>query len=221
MESLEQPKAVLFDWDGTLVDSVGALTHGHNLTHDAMGLPRITEAGFLPHMGKPRDDVYAALYGDRTDEAKTHFAGFYAATHTQNLREITGAGALLQALHMQGIVLGVVTNKQRKFVGPEIAHMGWDRYFSVFISADDVQHAKPAPDAIYLALEKIGMEAGANTYFVGDSDNDLAAAQAAGCPCIFIDNADTPMDVIESYNPIHITKNCSDILLLFQEKFSP
>lgn len=220
MESLATPKAVLFDWDGTLVNSVGALTHGHNLTRDAMNLPRISETDFLPHMGRPRDDVYASLYGNRAEEAKTHFAIFYAATHTQHMTEIEGAGELLKTLYQNKITMGVVTNKQRKFVAPEISHMGWNAYFSVFISADDVIKAKPAPNGIFLASEKLGLRASENIYFVGDSDNDLGAAYDAGCHALFINNADTPQDVIDTYKPLIIAPDCRDITLFFKEIFA-
>jgi phosphoglycolate phosphatase len=187
MVMIKLPKAVFFDWDGTLVDSFKFLHGAHNHVRGVLGIAPFSLEVFEGYFGQPREKLYRELYGDHMEEAKTHFEAYVFANHLKGLSPTVGAQALLEQLHAMGIPCGVVTNKKGSFVVKEISNFGWERFFVSVVGAAEAQADKPSPAPLWLAVKRAGIvEDMGNIWFVGDTENDLACARDAGAVSILI-----------------------------------
>ena len=121
MSSYSLPKAVFFDWDGTLVDSFAFLHAAHNYTRAQFGMDSFSLDVFAMYFGQPREKLYAEIYGaDNIEAAKGHFEHYVYSNHAKDLKPLPGAKELLETLEGLGIPCGVVTNKKGDLVRKEI-----------------------------------------------------------------------------------------------------
>lgn len=217
MESITFPKAVFFDWDGTLVDSFAFLHGAHNYVRSEFGMEAFTLDTFAHYFGQPREKLYADIYGaDRIEEAKGHFESYVTANH-HTIKPIDGAHDVLQAFSDTGIPMGVVTNKKAALVAKEIENHGWADYFVSVVGAGEADSDKPSAAPLLLALERseLGL-APEDIWFIGDTESDLGCAQEAGAPCVFIEDPDIHAGLVEKYKPFLMFNNCrsfADFLL--------
>ncbi|MES0029469.1 phosphoglycolate phosphatase [Mesorhizobium sp. M0074] len=186
-------KAILFDLDGTLVDSapdiaaaVNELLAGHDLPPlrldqvKAMiggGIRKLVERAFAAS-GTP-------LLGTALDEANRVMAPIYRRHLTGRTRLMPGVREVLTHLHLSGIALGVVTNKPQLAAREILLHFRLTDYLCAIVGGDAVTYLKPAPDALLLALDLLQVEP-RDTLMVGDSSADVAAARAAGMAVILL-----------------------------------
>lgn len=180
------PKAVFFDWDGTLADSYKCIEGAHDYALSQLGLKSRGSGWFGHFFGKPREYIYDTIYGDQRAEAQEVFEQYLQAHHTDLIVPIEGAVEMLDWLRDRGIMLGIVTNKRKDFVAAEIAAFGWADYFVTVVGAGEAPEDKPSPQPLHLALERAGYDGAiSDVWFVGDTQADLDCAQRAGAPCLF------------------------------------
>ena len=134
---LPRPRAVLFDWDSTLVDNWGAITRALELTFVTMGRVPWTEDEVRARAKKSLRDTFPALFGDRADEATRLFYDGFEAVHLETLRSLEGSLDLLERLQALAVPTAVVSNKSGGYLRREAAHLGWDRYFHRIVGATD------------------------------------------------------------------------------------
>ena len=179
MSEFVVPKAVFFDWDGTLVDSFSFLQDIHNYVLDALDLPARADGWFVDYFGKERDWIYQDIYGDVEEQARELFAEYLVENHVKVLRAMEGAKDLLDLLAAHHIVCGVVTNKQGDWVRKEIAAFGWDQYFASVVGAGEAGVDKPSSKPLVKAVQDANIDLSAEQiWFVGDTDSDLKCAEA-------------------------------------------
>ncbi len=180
-------RAVLFDIDGTLVDSndahasawVAALAeHGHDVPFDRV----------RPLIGMGGDKLLPALTGidldaDRGQQIAARRRQIFLETHVPRLRATHGAAALVHYLREAGVTLGVATSAQRSEVRDLLRIAGADGLFDREASSDDADRSKPDPDIVEATLRKLGVTA-ADALMVGDTPYDIEAAQRAGVACV-------------------------------------
>lgn len=181
-----RPRAILFDWDNTLVDSWPVIHDALNVTLTAFGLSPWTMEETRARVRKSMRDSFPALFGDRWEEAGEVFYRRYGAIHADLIRPAEGAEAALEELSAAGFYLGVVSNKKGDFLREEAARLGWDGYFGRLVGAFDAARDKPASDAVNLALSGSGVAGGADVWLVGDTDIDLECALNAACVPILL-----------------------------------
>ncbi|CAM3998144.1 phosphoglycolate phosphatase [Ectopseudomonas alcaliphila] len=190
----ELPRLVMFDLDGTLIDSVpdlaaavdrmlvelGRAPVGVEKVRDWVGngarvLVRRALAGGLDH---------ATVGEAETEEALARFLDIYADCH--HLTALyPGVHELLEALSTAAVELAVVTNKPERFVAPLLEQVGLGGYFRWIIGGDTLPQQKPDPAALLQVMHLAGVDA-AQALFVGDSRNDVLAARAAAVPCVAV-----------------------------------
>jgi phosphoglycolate phosphatase len=187
---IKLPRAILFDWDNTLVESWGVIHEAMNLTLDAMGHPRWTREETEQKVRASLRDSFPHLFGDRWKEAEKVFYDSFEAIHLAHLRPLTGAAELLTYLSKTlNLYVGVVSNKRGPFLRKEAAHLGWSDYFRKLAGAGDAARDKPALEHVQLALSELeggDLPAGPDIWFVGDADIDLKCAHNAGCMPILV-----------------------------------
>ncbi len=178
---IPRPRAILFDWDNTLVDNWNVIAEAMNAAFDACDMPRWTIAETMARTRASLRDSFPRMFGARAKEAGRIFSGYFAERHLEQLREIPGAGDLLRGLAATGLHLGIVSNKRGRFLRLEAAHLGWTGHFQRLIGAADAPEDKPAVAPVDLALAGSGIARGPHVWFVGDADIDMACAVNAGC----------------------------------------
>ncbi len=210
---LRPPRAVVFDWDSTLVDNWGGITRALERTFVAMGRTPWTEVEVRANAKLSLRDTFPMLFGERSEEATQLFYSGFEAVHLETLRALDGAPDILEALLARGIPAAVVSNKNGGYLRREAAHLGWDRYFHRIIGATDAPRDKPAPDPVHLALEGTGIAAGPEVWFVGDSAVDLACAHAAGCTAVLIHPENPHPEDVTIHPPAVHLDGCRALLL--------
>jgi phosphoglycolate phosphatase len=180
-ETLLRPRAILFDWDNTLIDSWAVIHEAQNAVLEAFGHPCWSLEETRSRVRGSMRDAYPALFGDRWEEAGKLFYESYRALHLERLVPLPGAERMLEELSGGNIYLGVVSNKHGLILRQESAHLGWDRLFGGLVGATDAVRDKPAAEPVLMALAASGIATGPDVWFVGDTDIDLHCAQAAGC----------------------------------------
>jgi phosphoglycolate phosphatase len=205
-------KAVFFDWDGTLVDSLPFLHLAHNHAREALGYPLWSMEEYKGYMLFSARELYPRLYGDHAEEAWNTLYGFISENHLKHITLIDGALELIETLQCHGFPMGVVSNKRNDVLRKEIEHLGWQKYFGSYFGAGVAAKDKPAGDPLFYALEHHPEEISINdVIYVGDTESDLGCAQEAGCPCAFILHPPQRYDLVEKYNPAIIAHNLVEL----------
>jgi phosphoglycolate phosphatase len=198
------PKAILFDLDGTLVDSAPDITAAVNELLAGRNLPplRLDQVKAMIGGGvrKLVERAFAAsgapLLGSALDEANRVMAPIYRRHLTGLTRLMPGVREVLTHFHLNGMAMGVVTNKPQLATREILLHFGLTEYLGAIIGGDAVTYVKPAPDALLLALDQLRVEP-YDTLMVGDSSADVDAARAAGMPVILLRGGYTQTPVEE------------------------
>ncbi len=206
---LKAPKAIFFDWDGTLVDSYQFLVDAHGAVRGRFGLPLFEEGEYEQYFGKPRDVLYRLIYGEGNyEQAKIWFQDYVLAHHIDALKPIKGAGELLAVVQDMNIPMGVVSNKKSDFIRKEAEKFGWESYFESITGAGDAAQDKPAVDPLVLGLCNAGLSLGGeDIWFVGDTDSDLKCAQDFGCVSVLLRNGVDTAILEHTYKP-HLALEC-------------
>lgn len=185
------PPAILFDWDNTLADSFPLLVSAHDNVREQMGAPAWSDAEARLNIRLAAKDAFPIWYGDRAAEAEAIYIAHIRENHLKSMTYLDGADALLEYLHMHDVPMGIISNKRREFLRAEISALEWDPYFQVIIGADDVPGpAKPDPAGLIMALDSLSIPASdrGKVWYVGDTENDIKTAKAAGVVPVFIEN---------------------------------
>jgi phosphoglycolate phosphatase len=187
-------RAVLFDLDGTLVDSVPDLCVAVNEVLTGLGYSTLSEAEVRGYVGDGARSLLArALSGNVVGDADATvverawgpFMAAYEAQLCVRSQLYPGVAETLRQLHGEGYRLGVVTNKPLRFVAPLLEHLGVLDCFGVCLGGDSLSQRKPDPAPLVHAMTALEVTA-TTTVMVGDSLNDIRAGQAAGCLVIAV-----------------------------------
>ena len=175
------PRAILFDWDNTLVDSWPTIHEALNFLMRAMAVPEWSLADTKAKVRLSLREAFPLQFGDRWEEARDIYLERFRAIHLDRLMPLPGREAMLRELAGQGIYLGVVSNKTGELLRREVARLGWSALFGSIVGAGDAPIDKPACDPVHLALAPSGVMASDDVWFVGDTAVDMECAYNSGC----------------------------------------
>ena len=209
--ALPRPRAVLFDWDNTLVDNWATIAEAFNTTLTAMGHEPWTIEETRSRVRASLRDSFPKLFGERWPEAKRIYVDAFASRHLQTLKAMPDAEELLRRLGERGLWVGVVSNKTGGFLRKEVEHLGWSRYFHTVIGAGDAPNDKPAPDPVHLALAQSGVPAGPEVWFVGDTEMDMECAHLSGCVPVLLHPEPADPLVYAGRLPLWQGAGCADL----------
>lgn len=188
---VESVDTVLFDLDGTLVDTLDDITREANAALRQFGLPVLTRDEARERVGEGGAALIEASVrksGLRIESVvvaraqETYLSG-YAQRPALAARPYPGAQVLLGRLRAARVRTALCTNKAEPVTHRLMSALGFDRYFDAVVTGDSAVGRKPAPGPLLHALELVG---GTNALMVGDSVHDLRAAQAAGMPVAWV-----------------------------------
>ena len=183
-----RPRCVLFDLDGTLVDTAPDLAYAANCVRDEAGLPPLPLERYRPVASAgARGLLKVGL--DLTPEhpdypaRRESFLRHYRTHLARESRLFPGMEPALAAFEGRALRWGVVTNKPQWLTDPLMQALGLDRRAAVVLGAMEGLLPKPAPDALLRACQQLGLAPG-DCVYVGDDHRDVVAAQAAAMPAI-------------------------------------
>jgi len=190
--ALRRPRAILFDWDNTLVDSWGTIHEALNHVMAAMEKPLWSLDDTMSQVRLSLREAFPLHFGERWEEARDIYLNRFAAIHLDRLTPLRGREAMLRSLAGEGFYLGIVSNKTGPFLRREVDRLGRTPLFGSVVGAGDAAVDKPACEPVHLALKESGVTAGSEVWFVGDTAVDMECAANAGCvPVLLGDGADT------------------------------
>ena len=185
MIAANAPRAVLFDLDGTLVDTAPDLCNAVNHVLAGLGRAAVPLARLREVVSKGGRAMLAVALPDLDDAARDEllppFLARYAEALAVESEPFTGVPALLDALDARGVRWGIVTNKPEALAAGVVAGMGWVARCAVLVGGDTLPLRKPDPAPLHLACERLGIDP-ARCLYVGDDERDVQAARAAGMP---------------------------------------
>jgi len=176
-----RPKAILFDWDNTLVDTWHTVFGALNSALEAVNRPLLSTEEFLRRPHHSMRDSSFELFGDHFQKGEQVFYESIDKFHLKSIKSLEGAEGLLNDLKNKGIYVGVVSNKDGHHLRKEVKYLQWDSFFSQVIGARDTEADKPSNIPVLAALKNSQVSPGHDVWFVGDSIVDVQCAQASGC----------------------------------------
>ena len=182
------PLAVLFDLDGTLIDTAPEFVAIGLQLRQAAGLPAIAPDTIRSSVSDGAIGMVATALGMTTtdpafEQWRQRFLDDYEKGLGQHSEPYPGLLALISTLASVGIKWGVVTNKLSRFAHPLMEKMAFDPAADIIITPDDVTHPKPHPESLILACHRLNCPPD-RTVFIGDHRRDIEAGNAAGCATI-------------------------------------
>ncbi len=195
---------LIFDWDGTLVDSIGRIVESILVAAARCDLPRLDEHSIKGIIGLGLPEAIAVLYPDVTDRKlveafRRAYADHYLALEAEPSVLYPGVATALQQFREQGHQLAVATGKGRRGLDRVLAGQGWNDFFDVTRCADETA-SKPDPLMIHEILEHCGVSP-ERALVIGDSVFDLEMARRAGVDSVAVSYGAQPLDVLLSCSP--------------------
>ena len=185
---LQDIRAVLFDLDGTLIDSAPDLGAAADKMRLDRGLPSLPYEMYRPLAGAGARGMLKVAF-DMTPEhqdfmaMREEFFANYEAAMTVRTYVFDGVHELIQALQAQSLAWGVVTNKMARFTDPLVQAMPLFESAAAIVSGDTTPHPKPHPEPLFEAARRLRL-APEQCLYVGDDERDIVAGRAAGMPTV-------------------------------------
>ena len=224
----DEKELLLFDLDGTLIDSVPDLSKALNATLEELALPRYDEATIRSWIGNGAAMlVKRGLVGKREIDREPEKALFQKAMriflerYAVVLNEATGlypeVAETLEILKDRGYRMAIVTNKPSQFVGPILENLGIESYFEHVLGGEDLPKKKPDPLPLLHTCEILGCRP-ESSVMIGDSSNDILAAKAAGIPAVAVAYGYSAERPVKELGADAVVERFGELLRLFLKK---
>ncbi|BFL70610.1 HAD-IA family hydrolase [Moraxella osloensis] len=201
---------IIFDWDGTLMDSVGLIVDAMRYAAEKHGLT-VTDDATKSIIGIALVDAFPMLFpndSDKYDELLATYSEYYVK-HCDNDKLFDGVKELIQDLHAQGKTLAIATGKKRKGLQRVLPNSGIQAFFTLTKTADETA-GKPNP----LMLEQILVETGTrieDAVFIGDSIHDIRMANAIQMDSIAVSYGCEKADVLAKEHPTRLVATINEL----------
>ncbi|HKI99649.1 MAG TPA: HAD-IA family hydrolase [bacterium] len=210
-----RPRGVIFDLDGTLVDSFADIAAALNRTRARFDLPALPLEAVRAKVGSGSEYLVRELVPlppAQAEAALQHYLASYEETALQETRVYPGALEVLE--HFRGRPLAVVTNKplhiaRRVLQGLDL----WER-FRMVLGGDSLARRKPDPLPVRHVLACFALPAG-RALLIGDGVHDVRAGRAAGVPIVAVTTGVEPRAVLEAERPTHVIDSLDELLTLY------
>lgn len=177
-------KTVLFDLDGTLVDTAPDLGHALNLQLQQYGKPALSDQVIRPFASHGSKGLLGLGFGITPEDPRfismrDEYLDLYESVLTRSPILFHGMKQVLEGFNDQGVGWGIVTNKPGRFTTPLVKSLGLYDDAVCVVSGDDAPKPKPSPETLFLACEKAQVRP-EECIYIGDAERDIQAGRAAG-----------------------------------------
>jgi phosphoglycolate phosphatase len=212
--SVSRYQVLIFDWDGTLVDSIGRIVESIHVAARSCGLPQVDDGLVKGIIGLALPEAITVLYPDQVDmgliESFRHsYSEHYLGLEAQPSALYPGVAAALSEFRDAGYLLAVATGKGRRGLDRVLAGQGWEDFFDITRCADETA-SKPDPQMIREILAHCGARP-EQALMVGDSVFDLQMARRAGVDSVAVAYGAQPLHILQRYEPHAAIKNFSEL----------
>jgi len=209
--------SIIFDLDGTLIDSSDGVVEAVNYSLEQLGVPKQPPEVIKTYIGYPLEYMYPNFTDKPFAELREHFRVRAAETVVSSTNALPGSDDVIRTLVKSNLALGIATTKIRSHLDGIIAKMNWAEYFRGLAGGDEVKNVKPKPDIIELVIDRMNVT-GHDTLMVGDTINDVLAARAAGLKVAAVASPYGRHDELKDSNPDFFLESLSELPALVNRK---
>jgi phosphoglycolate phosphatase len=203
---------IVFDWDGTLLDSAEAIVLSIQLAcrdlgvaePDDAGARQVIGLGLVDALARAVPDLPPARYRELAERYRYHYL-----SRDHDLALFDGAADMVAELHMRGHSLAIATGKSRPGLDRALAHSGLDRWFHATRCADEC-HSKPHPEMLLELMEALVAEPG-RTLMIGDTTHDLQMARNAGVAAVAVGFGAHPTELLLAEDPLALASSTAEL----------
>ena len=208
---------LFFDFDGTVMDTVGAIILSITDTFDRYGFPIPAEEEIKHNIGIPIQEIpyivaQASAGGPSVDEIvdtyRRVFQEKYAKTH---VKVFAGLKDLLLDLKERGVKMGIVSSKPTDPIHMSLRDTGMEGIFDVVVGSDLVRHYKPLPETVFLCAHQIGLADARQALVIGDAIHDIEMGQRAGMHTCAVPWGAGTEAALAAVNPTYFPKTLADL----------
>ncbi|MDI9468591.1 MAG: HAD hydrolase-like protein [Bacillota bacterium] len=225
MKTTKPIRAVLFDLDGTVTDTIPHIVASYEHAFASLGIPSPGEAVILAGIGLTLDVYVPEVLPNRGADGLTeafirHYRAYNEASMSESIAVFVPAWKLLEALSAHGVPLGIVTSKARRGLGRTLEPFGLEDFFQILISSDDSARHKPDPEPLrvaWRALDRRFQELGepalepTELIYIGDAVHDVECAQNFGCPAAVVEWTRMPREELAALDPDLWIRDVNDL----------
>ncbi len=206
-------RAVLFDLDGTLLDSLSSQYAVFTRVFEHLGM-RFDETAYRAHYSPNWYILYErmGLPRERWADADRLWLEHYAR---EAPRAMGGADEAIAAARDGGRAVGLVTSGDRSRVERDLQRVGWERTFDIVVCGGDVAEGKPKPAPLLYALARLGGTA-AETAYVGDTTEDVEMGKAAGTLTVAVASGFSTREALAAVSPTHLCDSLQEVVSLLR-----
>jgi pyrophosphatase PpaX len=209
--------AILFDVDGTLLDSIPLIVETHQYVFNKhLGQPQ-DEAMIMASIGTPLETLFAAWPADLAQAMLDSYLAYNVEHLHSGISLFRGIPQLLASLRARGIPLGLVTSKRLISLEPSLEDFDLGSYFKIILTKESTSRHKPDAEPLLAAMRQLGLEHPERVFYVGDSIHDLECAVNAGCQPIMVGWTRMPQAPLRAAHPAIWIEQPADLLAYLEE----
>ena len=210
-------ETILFDLDGTLIDTNELIIASFTHTVEKFGDRPYTREEILDFIGPPLVDSLTLVNPNKIDDMVTAYREHNYANHEKYVKAYPDVVETIKKLKTKGYKMGIVTTKIHHTAELGLKIAGMEGIFDVIIGLDDVENAKPHPEPVLSAIDQLKANP-MTTLMVGDNYHDIEAGQNAGVQTAGVAWAIKGRESLEKYRPDYMLENISDLFEIIGEE---
>ncbi|MGQ9703300.1 MAG: HAD-IA family hydrolase [Actinomycetota bacterium] len=214
MKTGREIEYLLFDLDGTLVNTIPLILRAFRETFRTLGIPPRKDREMLLEVGKPLYQQALDIDPRRADEIFQVYQEMYDRYYQELVKEYPGVREALEGLKSRDYHLAVVTSKRYSNAHLDLESFELLPYFEALVTAEDTENHKPDPEPVFKALEKLG-GCPERAAFIGDSPYDIRSAHSAGVRAGAAAWGPFPREVLEAERPDYWVPDPASLLDIF------
>ncbi|MBM7666639.1 pyrophosphatase PpaX [Solibacillus kalamii] len=204
-------KALLFDFDGTLLNTNDLIIQTFMYIFDEKFPGQYSTEDCLRFIGPSLKQTFDELTPGETDVMIGKYKEWNAINHDRLVTSYDAVVETLEELHKLGIKMAIVSTKSRESLARGLKVLCAEQFFDVIVGLDDVEHVKPHPEPVLLALQKLGIEK-EEAIMIGDNSHDIEGGQNAGVRTAGVAWSAKGVDSLMSYEPTYMLHHMRDLL---------
>ncbi|ETT47322.1 MULTISPECIES: pyrophosphatase PpaX [Paenibacillus] len=210
-------ECVLFDLDGTIVDTNELIISSFMYALKDNGLAPLTREEIIPHMGTTLQQQMRVFSGleDVNGTLEKSYRSYNNEHHDELVRSFPLVKETIEELSRRGIKLGIVTTKIRPTTIKTLERFDLLKYMDTIVTVNDVTEPKPHPEPVLTAVKNLGVDP-RKTLMIGDSAVDIQSAKAAGVYAVGVSWSLKGEDTLRKYDPDFIIHNMKDIIEIME-----
>ncbi|MDD2533235.1 MAG: HAD-IA family hydrolase [Eubacteriales bacterium] len=212
----KQWDAIIFDVDGTLIDSIPFIIECFQQTFTQnLGQPA-DEAAIKATIGMPLESVFSSYPAEISENLMKTYLEYNLAHLGQGIGLFVGIPQMLQTLRKMNIPTAIVTSKRNVALQPSLRDFELAEYFDLIITKEDTVRHKPNPDPLFAAMDRLGLSQPGRVIYVGDSIHDLECAVRAGCQPVMVGWTRMPKSPLQQAHPAVWIDHPNDLITFLE-----